>query len=257
MIDFTNYTENEDFNKNGFIYIPNLVDVEQFKEKMPEKKGSYIWGEYDGEDSEENDDGLVARTNEMKYAQLVLALKEPIKNILGREVKHTYWFDRWYVSGQNLSRHKDWPCCEISVTLHLEDNASEHWPIGIRTEQGNEFLVNLKPGDAVLYNGTYREHWRPYLPYEYNKDGSEKEITYHQIFMHYVLAEGEWGSLGYDDIPEKGTPHNTGPDGNKLPYNLLDYDEMHERAVLDEKNYTKSGGKRWYKNRYKDGEYNF
>ena len=255
-MDFSNYTENEDFNKNGFLHLPNLIDTKQFHEGLPEPQGGYTWGEYIGPLEEEEDDGISSRCNEPKYWPLVKALKEPIGKLLGRKIKHTYWFDRWYVPGQNLYRHKDWPCCEISVTLHLQSNTSELWPIGIRTHEGHEYLLNLKEGDAMIYNGTYREHWRPYLPYEYNEDGTEKEgISYHQIFIHYVMADGEWGHLGYDDLPEIGTDHNTGPDGNSLPYNLLDWDEMQARVLEDERNYTRAGGKRWYKNRFKNGEY--
>ena len=37
-MDFTNYTGNEEFNKNGFIVVRNLVDKEAFKEDVPSKE---------------------------------------------------------------------------------------------------------------------------------------------------------------------------------------------------------------------------
>ena len=236
-MDFTNYTGNEEFNKNGFIVVRNLVDKEAFKEDVP-SKGHYNWDIHTSTQTDIEEEGFVNRLNQSKYSGLVLATKDIIEKALERKVKSTYWLDRWYESGENLERHKDWACCEISVTLHLDSNISGHWPIGMRSLSGEEFLVNLDPGDAIIYNGTYREHWRPYLPYEYNNDGTQKEVFYHQIFMHYVLRDGRFSELGYEDLPPIGIYHNDGMSAEEADPNIYEEEAMLLRRHLDEINYT-------------------
>jgi hypothetical protein len=77
-----------------------------------------------------------------------------------------------------LERHKDRPACEVSLTLNLSKD--KDWPIWIQTPDGKEVSLNLKSGDAVMYLGCERDHWRDTF------EGNE----YVQVFLHYVRSRG-------------------------------------------------------------------
>lgn len=108
------------------------------------------------------------------------------KKILEKETNikllETYSFWRCYTFGAELTKHKDRPSCEISVTVSLGSD-KEDWPIFM----GEDKLI-LKPGDGVIYNGCEVEHWRE--PY----DGD-----YHmQVFLHYVDKDGPYAKFKGD-----------------------------------------------------------
>ena len=66
---------------------------------------------------------------------------------------------------------------------------------------GDERFVNMKNGDAVIYKGCEREHWRYPLESKYNKIERmfKKDDTYHhQIFFHYVNANGPYLPFAFD-----------------------------------------------------------
>ena len=65
---------------------------------------------------------------------------------------YSYW--RYYIFGGILKKHTDRPACEISITACIKKY--DNWPIII---EGNS--LELKEGEAVLYNGCDQEHWRP------------------------------------------------------------------------------------------------
>jgi hypothetical protein len=64
----------------------------------------------------------------------------------------------------------------------------------------------MKPGDAVLYKGCDRYHWRDPMPSFYSKTElfkrklfkQEDDSWYHQIFFHFVLADGYRAHFAYD-----------------------------------------------------------
>ena len=99
--------------------------------------------------------------------------------------------------------------CEISLTYQIGTNCKTPWPIWIKTpdtydddknivKKGKEVFIKLNDGDAVIYKGCERPHWREPLKSRYNKIQRvikkllrKKDDTYHhQVFFHYVLADG-------------------------------------------------------------------
>ena len=97
---------------------------------------------------------------------------------MGELMFPTYCYSRVYKKGEVLEKHTDRPACEISITLHL--GGDKEWPIYFTTPEGKEASANLKPGQAVMYQGIVSEHWRN--AYE----GKE----YGQVFLHYVKSQG-------------------------------------------------------------------
>lgn len=188
----------EFFEKYGYMIIRGLYDPKEFHENPPEERGQInYFGKIDKfsyEPLEKQVNGSLARYNhpKFKYAHSQIRLK--LQQILGQELYNTYYYDRFYFSGQRLYRHTDRDACEISLTYQISSNTKKPWPICFETPQGDEKYVELNDGDAVLYKGCERDHWREPLSSNLsliNRLLKEEDDTYHhQIFFHYVLANG-------------------------------------------------------------------
>ena len=135
-----------------------------------------------------------------------------LEKIIGRKLYNTYYYDRFYYPGQELTKHADRDACEISVSVHVSTNLEgkdADWPFQIKTPDtytdkkkttvlvpGENRSAILKPGDGLLYKGCERPHWRDPMPTPKAKNKlfgktDEVEYYYHQIFFHYVLADGQ------------------------------------------------------------------
>lgn len=97
------------------------------------------------------------------------------------ELNESYSYWRLNKKFSSLSKHKDRPGCEITVSVNVE--ADCEWPLFI---DGQRILIN--PGDGVLYFGAKQEHWRE----EYDGDYSLN------IFFHYVNKNGKFKDFTYD-----------------------------------------------------------
>jgi predicted 2-oxoglutarate/Fe(II)-dependent dioxygenase YbiX len=134
----------------------------------------------------------------------------------GKRLLPTYAYARLYAPGDELKIHTDRPACEISATLTLGFDG-DVWPIyvgdyaeqgrEITTQQGetkyltNEREIKMGVGDAVLYRGMDKVHWRE--PY---KEGKWQA----QVFLHYVDANGPHAGEKYDKRSKLS--HHTEPD---------------------------------------------
>jgi predicted 2-oxoglutarate/Fe(II)-dependent dioxygenase YbiX len=136
----------------------------------------------------------------------------------GKRLLPTYAYARLYAPGEELKVHTDRPACEISATLTLGFDG-DVWPIymadygapgegrKITTQQNEEKWVTAESeikmdiGDAVLYRGMDKVHWRN--PY---KEGKWQA----QVFLHYVDADGPHAEWKYDKRPKLA--HHGDPD---------------------------------------------
>ena len=121
----------------------------------------------------------------------------------GKKLFPTYAYARLYAPGEELKIHTDRPSCEISatVTLGFEGNV---WPIymadhdetkNVEQRLGekdepywvkNISRIDMEVGDAVLYRGQEKVHWR---------DKYTEGQWQAQVFLHYVDQDGpnvEW-----------------------------------------------------------------
>lgn len=209
----TKMSKNESFDKNGYLFIPNLIgDPENLLELPPPIRGQLTFYknrpdkvDYNPEEVQVN--GSLARYNMPAYRELHYLIKKQIENVLGMDLHCTYYYDRFYFVNQQLKRHSDRPSCEVSVTLQISSNHSEDpWPIWFERPDGSESHVLMDNGDAVVYKGCEREHWRDPLPSRYNE--SQKlwrkvrrlpdDTYHHQIFFHYVDANGPFVHHAFD-----------------------------------------------------------
>ncbi|MBU3998973.1 MAG: hypothetical protein KKI03_15940, partial [Gammaproteobacteria bacterium] len=90
----------------------------------------------------------------------------------------TYTYARIYGNGESLPVHEDRAACELSLSMNLD--ADQVWPIWLKTPDGKPVAVHMQPGDAMMYLGCKTMHWRE--PFEGTR------CT--QVFMHYVFSFG-------------------------------------------------------------------
>lgn len=222
----TSPTGNEEFDKNGYLVLKNLWDPKDLYCEPPAVKGKYKYFEkidrFFHDPVEDQVEGSTSRYFYPPYKYAHSQIRMKLEKEIGKKLYNTYYYDRFYNPGQKLSIHTDRDACEISVTIHISSNVSNPWPIWIKTPdtysdknkteiltKGDNRSVILNPGDGMVYKGCERPHWRKSLPIEYeNKRKNlfpfftekveKKEIYYHQVFFHYVLADGIRANFAFD-----------------------------------------------------------
>ena len=164
-------------------------------------------------------EGSLARYYHPQYRTIHTGVRLKLEEVIGRKLYNTYYYDRYYFPGQELTRHADRDACEISVSIHISTNLPDDekdWPFKIKTPDtytdkkkttilvpGEERSAVLNPGDGLLYKGCERPHWRDPMPTPPKKKKifgkeSKEEYYYHQIFFHYVLQDGERAHCAWD-----------------------------------------------------------
>jgi hypothetical protein len=220
----TAWTRNESFEKNGYLIIKNLWDLEELYHPLPEERGQIsYWGkkvdQFNHDPIEQQVEGSLARYWHPQYRQIHTGIRLKLEEALGRKLYNTYYYDRYYFPGQELKRHADRDACEISVTVHIStslEGKDADWPIWIKTPDiytekkktqvlvpGENRSVVLQAGDGMVYKGCERPHWRDPMPTQFQTNwcGKKKEkegLYYHQIFFHYVLQDGQRAHCAWD-----------------------------------------------------------
>lgn len=218
----TSPTNNDQFDRDGYLIVKDLWDAQDLYCTPPLISGQYqYFGKIDRFHHlpvENQVEGSTSRYYWPPYKFAHSQIRRKVEKIIGKNLYNTYYYDRFYKPGQKLEYHVDRPACEISVTLHISSNTSSQWPIHIKTPNtysdskkkviekiGDSRSVILNPGDAMIYKGCERPHWREELPKEYKRTwyGKKVEIEglyYHQVFFHYVLADGLRAGHAFDRI---------------------------------------------------------
>lgn len=185
------------FEKHGYLLIRNLVDPEELFSRVPD---------YCPETDDPQVPGSVRRYDNPKYKEIHNKIRFILEKVLQKKLYNTYYYERFYFAGQELEPHVDREACEISVTIQASTNRFKPWSFFIQSKTGENHYVDLQDGWAVLYKGIERPHWRNKLKSRYSKLGRiinrfilKKDDTYHhQIFFHYVLADGEYSHFAFD-----------------------------------------------------------
>ena len=217
----TSWTNNESFEKDGYFVIKDLWDPEELYHPVPDIRGQLNYFDknldhFTHHALESQVEGSLARYWHPQYRYIHSAVRLKLENVIGRKLYNTYYYDRFYFEGQELKKHADRPACEISVSIHISTNLPDDlkdWPFKIKTPDtytdesktnvlipGEERSAVLNPGDGLLYKGCERPHWRDPMPspvprkrdWILKKMGKYRktEYYYHQIFFHYVIADG-------------------------------------------------------------------
>jgi predicted 2-oxoglutarate/Fe(II)-dependent dioxygenase YbiX len=132
----------------------------------------------------------------MAFDKLLVDLLPHFEKASGKRLLPTYSYARLYKPGEKLEIHTDRESCEISatVTLGFEGKA---WPIYMGDEGGaNASKIEMAVGDAVLYRGMEKHHWRKKFKGEWQA----------QVFLHYVDADGPHKEWKFDKRPGLNLP---------------------------------------------------
>ena len=218
----TAWTRNQFFDDNGYLIIKNLCDPKDLFHPVPELRGQLNYRSKDLDDFEHikvegQVEGSIARYWHPQYREIHTQIRLILEQAIGRKLYNTYYYDRFYFPGQELTIHADRPACEISVSVHASSNLLDNWPIWIKTpdvftdsskrkliSKGENRPVNLEPGDGMVYKGCERPHWRDPMPglletsLERANGNSSYSLYYHQIFFHYVLQDGIRAHYAWD-----------------------------------------------------------
>lgn len=169
------------FNEDGFILVKSLIT-----------KDEAIKLAIDIENNQNNpnlEDLQVPNTpafyNHFYVNKKQSEIMSKIEEYSGSKLLKTYTYCRLYKKGDTLKIHKDRVECEISLTLDL---GGDEWPIYIMDKNDKTLKFNLEPGDALIYKGCERPHWR---------EAFEGE-KHPQVFMHFVDANGPYKNLKGD-----------------------------------------------------------
>ena len=228
----TAWTNNKDFDKNGYFVVKDLWDAEELYHPVPELRGQLTY--YDKDPThfqhvpvENQVEGSIARYWHPQYRQIHSGVRKKLEKGLGRKLYNTYYYDRYYFPGQELTKHNDRDACEISVSIHISTNLPDNlkdWEFKIKTPDtytdkkkkdtilipGEERALVLNPGDGIIYSGCDRPHWRDAMPGDtkevlakkkkkiFGKKDVPEEYYYHQIFFHYVLQDGQRAHCAWD-----------------------------------------------------------
>lgn len=192
----------EYFDRHGYMIIKNLCDPKELFTPVPEERGQIkYYGSINlfmHDPNEMQVAGSLSRYSHPQYKEMHTKIRLILEDILGEKLYNTYYYDRFYFVGQKLVRHSDRDACEISVSVQISTNSNKPWPFCIETSSGEERFANLQDGWGLLYKGCEREHWRDALESRHsklrklwNKIFKKEDDTYHhQIFFHYVRANG-------------------------------------------------------------------
>ena len=191
------WTRNENFDKFGFLTVKQICNPNFLYSDVPSERGQYNYYSNDPnlfnhQPVESQVEGSTSRYWFPQYRQLHTDIRFKLENILGRKLYNTYYYDRFYFPGQQLVKHTDRDACEISVTVNCSTNLKgkdADWPIWVETPAGVAESAVLHPGDGMIYKGCERPHWRDPMP-KPKQWFENTEYYYHQIFFHYVLADG-------------------------------------------------------------------
>jgi hypothetical protein len=122
----------------------------------------------------------------LPFVRLLVEKIPQVEAAAGERLLPTYTYARLYGHGQALRLHEDRDACELSLSLNLD--ADEPWPIWFKPPDGQVVAIAQQPGDAVLYLGCQTPHWRE--PYTGQSCA--------QVFLHYVFAFGDRAYAYFD-----------------------------------------------------------
>ena len=189
------------FEVNKYVYLPDFLDKNNCVQLVDELQNLIA----EGKTTKDTQCPLSQAIHGAPvFDSLLEQLLPNFEQASGKRLYPTYAYARLYEPGDELKIHTDRPACEISATLTLGFDG-DVWPIyvGDYTEQGreittehgetkyltNEREIKMGVGDAVLYRGMEKVHWRE--PY---KEGKWQA----QVFLHYVDADGPHAEWKYD-----------------------------------------------------------
>ncbi len=167
----------DQFKKAGYVVIQSLLDQEQVSRLYDytlsrAELGNKDDGQVPGSPSFYQDKEVVALEKEL-HSKIEAHIQCPLLNV--------FCYHRVYKKRAILRTHKDSVRAEISVTINLGQQG-DPWDLWVMDYDENAHKVTLRPGDALIYQGSQLAHWRGKL---------EHADLVSQIMFHYVARNGK------------------------------------------------------------------
>lgn len=186
----------------GVVKWEKFLDVSEYQETPPREKNLTIYDEKGRiksvvEKGELFNQKVItgvhsSRYGHPKHKDLFYQCKNNLELLLEEKLYPTYYFDRFYFSGSAMEPHVDREACEISVSMNISSNTDYDWPLYFDMDDGAEPKpFTTSPGDALIYRGIDLYHWREKLQ-------GNKKTYHHQIFFHFVRADGHYLEYAFD-----------------------------------------------------------
>jgi hypothetical protein len=174
--------------QNNYLHIPEFITVDEANNLASEFKKYCKKFDLHGDPQAPNSHSMY---DFLPFVRLLVEKVPEVTALLGEKVLPTYTYARVYKEGSELTRHRDRPACEVSLTLNL--HKTHDWPIFFQRPDGSETSIELEPGDAVMYLGCQSDHWR------------EKFIGNEcvQVFIHYVRSYGPKSWAYFDKVQQQ------------------------------------------------------
>jgi hypothetical protein len=167
--------------KNKYKYVKNMLSPD-----MVEFLTSYSLKNFtEGDDQVPLSSSNHSRQSDI-YNHVIYYLLSTMEKETNLKLKPIYSYNRIYLGGAELKKHKDREACEISASITLKyfyQDSNYKWPLCM----GDKPIV-INSGDGVIYKGCEIEHWRPIF-------NQPKEYWHHQLFIHYVDLNGPYKNV--------------------------------------------------------------
>jgi hypothetical protein len=178
----------QEFKDNKYVHLKNVLD-EQSCKNLTEYLKHLVNQQQTIQDSQCPKSQAVHGAEE--FDKLLEALTHYFEEKSGLKLYPTYSYARLYnQQGEELKNHRDRPACEISATITLGFEG-DVWSIymGDHEDKTDGSKIDMAIGDAVLYRGCDKWHWRePYVEGQWQA----------QVFLHYVDQNGPHAEWKYD-----------------------------------------------------------
>ena len=178
----------QEFKDNGYVHLKNVLD-EQSCKNLTEYLTNLVSQQKTVNDEQCPKSQAVHGAEQ--FDKLLEALVPYFEEKSGLKLYPTYSYARLYnQQGEELKNHRDRPACEISATITLGFEG-DVWSIymGDHEDKTNSSKIDMAIGDAVMYRGCDKYHWRePYFEGQWQA----------QVFLHYVDANGPHAEWKYD-----------------------------------------------------------
>ena len=178
----------KEFKDHGYVHLKNVLD-EQSCKNLTEYLKNLVNQQKTINDEQCPKSQAIYGAEE--FDKLLEVLTPYFEEKSGLKLYPTYSYARLY-NQQNeiLKTHRDRPACEISATITLGFEG-DVWSIymGDHEDETNSSKIDMAIGDAVMYRGCDKWHWRkPYVEGKWQA----------QVFLHYVDANGPYAEWKYD-----------------------------------------------------------
>ena len=202
------------FEKHKYVYLPSFLDEQNCAELTQILKGLVEQGLTEKDEQCPKSEAIHGN---ITFDTVLNDLTPHLEQVVGKKLYPTYSYARLYKPGETLTIHSDRPACEISVTLTLGFKGKK-WPIfmadpaldGEKSEKYNSkgsgqfedikvkniSKITMDVGDAVVYRGCEKIHWREDFKGEWQA----------QVFLHYVDQNGPHADQKYDGRSSLGQP---------------------------------------------------